>query len=258
MSSIFPSRASRAARPPARGQGLVEFALVLPVLILVLLFAIDIGRAYYSWVILQNASRIGANYAALYPEGWQGSGSAAIQAEYAGLVSGDWGTIACPTPATPVFTDGPDTSASGLTPDTAYDVGDTVRVALTCPFRPITPGISAIVGNTVQLGASSEFRIRSGGIAGLPNQVRIPPPVVATPSPSGSATAPPTTPPPCLVVPNLVGSTVASARSQWTGVGFTGSFSPANGSNNKIVVTQNPTSGGSCLPPATTMTVTHT
>ncbi len=49
----------------ARGQGLVEFALVAPVLLLILLLALDFGRAFYSWINLQNASRIGANFAAL-------------------------------------------------------------------------------------------------------------------------------------------------------------------------------------------------
>lgn len=246
----------------------MEFALVLPVLILILLFAIDIGRAYYSWVILQNASRIGANFAALNPEGWEGSGSSSIQAQYAALVSGDWGTIDCPSPGSPVFSDGPDTSAAGQTPDTSYDVGDTTKVSLTCPFRPLTPIISAIVGDTVQLGASSEFRIRTGDIAGLTNDIRIPPPVVATPSsspgPTPSSSPGPTpspTPSPtpvCISVPNLVSSTVANARILWTAAGFTGGFTPANGSNNKIVISQNPPAGGPCAPATTTMTVTHT
>ena len=252
MQLSFRSRRSRPRLSDSRGQGLVEFALIVPVVLLILLFAIDLGRAYYSWVILQNASRIGANYAALNPEGWEGD-SAAIQAEYAALVSGDWGTIDCPSPAPPVFSDGTDTSSSGQTPDTSYNVGDSVKVSLTCPFRPITPVISAIVGDTVQLGASSDFRIRSGDIAGLINQVRIPPPVVASPSPTPTACLPAS-----IAVPNLVGSTVVAARSQWAAAGFTGAFSPANGSNNKIVTGQNPPAGGPCVPATTSMTVTHT
>ena len=61
---------------------MVEFALVLPVLLVVLLFAVDFGRAFYSWVILQNAARIGANFAALNPEGWESGGDAGLQAQY--------------------------------------------------------------------------------------------------------------------------------------------------------------------------------
>lgn len=240
MQLSFRSRRSRPRLSDSRGQGLVEFALIVPVILLILLFAIDLGRAYYSWVILQNASRIGANYAALNPAGWEPPGSSAIQAEYSALVSGDWGTIDCPSPAAPAFRDGTDTSSTGQTPDTSYNVGDSVNVSLTCPFRPITPVISAIVGDTVQLGASSEFRIRSGNIAGLTYQARIPPPAV------------------CIVVPNLVGRTVQEARDEWEGAGFTGPFDPATGSNNEDVTGQDPPAGGPCVPATTSMTVTHT
>jgi len=48
----------------SRGQGLVEFALVLPVLLLLLLVSIDFGRVYLGWVNLQNMTRIAANFAA--------------------------------------------------------------------------------------------------------------------------------------------------------------------------------------------------
>ena len=44
------------------GQGLVEFALILPVLLLLVIGALDIGRAFYMKVILENAAREGANY----------------------------------------------------------------------------------------------------------------------------------------------------------------------------------------------------
>lgn len=46
------------------GQALVEFALVLP-FILVLLFAlVDFGRAYYTWLLVTNAAREGARVGA--------------------------------------------------------------------------------------------------------------------------------------------------------------------------------------------------
>jgi TadE-like protein/PKD domain-containing protein len=193
MARLASLRRRARLRAKQRGQSLVELALVLPVILLVLLFAIDFGRGFYSWVILQNASRIGANYAALNPEGWEGAGSPTIKAEYAALVSKDWGTLGCPAPIDPVFTDSPaDTSASGQTPDTAYDVGDSATVTLTCPFRPLTPIISAIVGNTVNLVATSEFRIRSGEVAGLDNEARIPQPSIVGPTPTPAPTATPT------------------------------------------------------------------
>jgi hypothetical protein len=44
------------------GQSLVEFALVLPVLILILYGIFDLGRAFYVLVTISNASREGARY----------------------------------------------------------------------------------------------------------------------------------------------------------------------------------------------------
>ena len=187
-----------------RGQALVEFALVLPVLLIVLLFAIDFGRAFYSWVILQNASRIGANYAALNPELWKVD-PAVVPAEYSALISKDWGAIDCDVPTAPVFIDSPgDTSLAGQTADTAFDVGDSVRVTLTCPFRPLTPIISGILGNSIQLVATSEFRIRSGEIAGLDHDLQIPKPSTVAPTPSPGPTPTPG-PTPCPVTAEFAG-----------------------------------------------------
>ena len=76
-----------------------------------------------------------------------------------------------------------------------------------------------------------------------------------TPDPSPSPTPTPTTEANCQIVPNLVGLTVGQARDAWTSAGFSGSFSPAAGLNNKIVETQSETSGA-CLPAATSMVVT--
>ena len=51
-------------RKRSRGQSLVEFALVLPVLLLMVLTALDFGRLFPGWVVINNAARVGANYAA--------------------------------------------------------------------------------------------------------------------------------------------------------------------------------------------------
>ena len=44
------------------GQGMVEFALVLPILLLLVVGALDFGRAFYIKVGLENAAREGAYY----------------------------------------------------------------------------------------------------------------------------------------------------------------------------------------------------
>jgi Flp pilus assembly protein TadG len=52
---------------PERGQSLIEMALILPALILILMGILDLGRAYYSMVVLNDAAAEGAAYAAIYP-----------------------------------------------------------------------------------------------------------------------------------------------------------------------------------------------
>jgi len=48
------------------GQSLVEFALVLPVLLLILCAIIDFGWLYYNQITLNNAAREGARYAVIH------------------------------------------------------------------------------------------------------------------------------------------------------------------------------------------------
>ena len=47
-------------------QSLVEFALVLPMLLLLILGAMDFGRMFYAKMVLTNAAREGANYLAYH------------------------------------------------------------------------------------------------------------------------------------------------------------------------------------------------
>ncbi len=52
-------------RRSGRGQALVEFALVFPLLIFMLLGLVDLGRAVYAFSALSNAAREGARVAAV-------------------------------------------------------------------------------------------------------------------------------------------------------------------------------------------------
>src|SRR3990170_1610843 len=54
----------RPATPSRRGQSLVEFALVLPMLLVLLLGIADFGRVFQSGIILEGATRDGAEAAA--------------------------------------------------------------------------------------------------------------------------------------------------------------------------------------------------
>jgi hypothetical protein len=206
-----------------RGQSLVEFTLVLPLILILLAVSIDMGRLFMGWVGLNNAVRIAANYAAAVPTGPFTAGS-----EYELTVRRDTTTSNCPptTVAAPVFN--PNTS-----------VGSQATVELTCTFRLLTPILGSIVGNQFQMSARAVFIVRSGDIAGVP--VPPPPPCTA----------------PNLAVPNLVGLEVQDARTAWTAAGFTGSFSPSSGVPNKTVTGQIP-DVGACRAPTQSVFVTHT
>ena len=66
MNPLKPLRAGlRRIRATEAGQSLVEFAMVLP-LFLVLMFAlVDFGRAFYGWMIITNGAREGARAGAV-------------------------------------------------------------------------------------------------------------------------------------------------------------------------------------------------
>jgi uncharacterized repeat protein (TIGR01451 family) len=51
----------------SRGQSLVEFALVAPIILLLMALAIDFGRLFYAYVAVENAAKEGAVYGAQNP-----------------------------------------------------------------------------------------------------------------------------------------------------------------------------------------------
>lgn len=55
----------RFIRESERGQSLVEFTMVLPILLILLFALVDFGRAFYTWMIVTNAAREGARIAAV-------------------------------------------------------------------------------------------------------------------------------------------------------------------------------------------------
>ena len=221
--SVLPPRHERGR---SRGQSLVEFALVAPVLLLILLVGIDAGRLFFGWVNLQNTARIGANFAGIHPTAWNVPGSASDRARYETQIQNDATVINCTLPnplPTPAFPDG-------------KELGDLVVVGLDCEFDALTPFVSAILGDPVMLSSSAEFPIRTGIVAG---GTTVPPPgPIPTPTPGATPTPPP---PGTCTVPDFVasGTKKNSAAGAWTGAGFTGgiAYSP-NPSGNWTITSQ--------------------
>lgn len=166
------------------GQALVEFALVLPVFLLVLFGLIDVGRYVYMNSTLSQAAREGARVGAVQA-GWLGKtttddpscnqpGGPVCPINLAALRSnvttaansemqpfGNVGNVytSCdlaPDPVTnlPALPSGAWTTATCAT----HDPGDYISVRVTSTFLPITPGLSSLIGSTL-LAASSSFVI---------------------------------------------------------------------------------------------------
>jgi PKD repeat protein len=171
-------RTRRADR--SRGQSLVEFALFLPIIMLLTLAALDFGRIYLGYINIQNMARIAANFAADNPDGWEGTGNAATKASYQNQILGDASATNCDLPTVAGTKTAPAPTFTDANADGDYEIGDTANVTLTCTFNVITPVISNIVGGGVQVTASSVFPVKtamtsSGAGYGGP----IPPPVAA-------------------------------------------------------------------------------
>src|SRR5918992_2943310 len=95
---------------PDRGQAMVEFAIVLPVLALLLVMAVDFGRVFFGWVALQNAARIAADTASQRADAWptaEGKEEIDWRDDYETFITQDLQAANCtyPTPhPDPVFT----------------------------------------------------------------------------------------------------------------------------------------------------------
>jgi Flp pilus assembly protein TadG len=256
------------ARAGRRGQSLTEFALTLPVVLLIVLFGLDFGRVFLGWVTLTNAAREAANFAAMNPTAWGTSPSVTLQAEYARLVSAETAGANCTMPnpvPDPTFPNG-------------KSLGSPASVQITCTFHLITPVIGNILGNLVSVSASSAYPVRSGIIEGIPtpsptatsSATATPTPTPSntssptpTPTPSPSPTATPAitpspTPVPQCNVPNMKNINTSVAQAKWTSAGFAAGslvFSPLVGPGNNYSIKDQSQTVGSKIDCTSSMVV---
>jgi len=104
-----------------RGQGLVELAISMPLLLLLMLGTIDIGRVFYDYVQLRNAVREGAGYGARMPNDIAGI---TLRVNRHGIPAGTSVSVACT---------GDCTTTNGV----PNGVG-TIEVSATSTFTPVT------------------------------------------------------------------------------------------------------------------------
>jgi Flp pilus assembly protein TadG len=106
------------------GQAFVEFALVLPVLVMLLMAIIQFGLAFHNYLSITDATRVGARAAAV--KRIAGACPAARTAIQSTVSTKQWTTI-----------------SSRITCTAGANVGDPVTVVVKYPYRIGLPGFSA-------------------------------------------------------------------------------------------------------------------
>ena len=130
-----------------QAQSLVEFAMVVPILALLFLGAVDLTRAFYTYIGLQNATREAARVVIDFPYEYDDTVACA-----AGNQEGlPYVTVSCAT-GTLTFSPAANTSAS---PPARVPGRAPVTVTATASFTPLTFLMTAVTGGTITLRAST-------------------------------------------------------------------------------------------------------
>jgi Flp pilus assembly protein TadG len=103
------------------GQGLIEFALILPIIILVLTVCVDLGRMIFYYASISNAVREGTRWAIVHNLSTEADLDAVVD-----IVKG---------------------YTSGIDPEVPRPSinGANITVSASYAFQPITPGLSLIL-----------------------------------------------------------------------------------------------------------------
>ncbi|HEX6139532.1 MAG TPA: PKD domain-containing protein [Candidatus Limnocylindria bacterium] len=158
-----------------RGQAMVEFAIILPILAVLMVMSLDFGRVFFGWVGMQNVARVSADFAAAHPDAFDPTVPSTVQTQllmqqYQVRVANEAAGLNCsPLPvASPSPTYMPEPSLVDTNGNGSWDVGEHVRVQLWCGFGLLTPLAEVILGGDVDVAADSVFAIRGGSIGGIP------------------------------------------------------------------------------------------
>ena|SRR5688500_6986644 len=134
-------------RDRRRGQAMVEFALIIPIFLLMIFGIIDLGRAVYAYSTLNNAAREGARVAAVDQ----------TLTHIEDVASGHAVGLGLPVTAVTVeyrSADDPDDPCPAAA-GTALAVGCTAIVRVAYVYTAATPLIGRIVGDINMAGESS-------------------------------------------------------------------------------------------------------
>jgi Flp pilus assembly protein TadG len=144
-------------RHRGRGQSLVEFALVLPIFLLMLMGIVDAGRLIYTYNTVSNAARDGARVA-IVNQSTTGTNtcdttSATAYPVGCAVASGLVLNIDPTTDVSVQYNDDTDT-----TPCSPVAIGCIAVVTVTGTYQPLTPLIGQIIG-TIDVSSTTKMPI---------------------------------------------------------------------------------------------------
>ena len=120
-----------------RGQDLMEYALVLPIMLLILMSILDLGRVVYVYSSLHNSVRDGARYGIISPT--DAAGIALVVVDKA------------------VGLDPADLVISVIQPNQ-----ETIQVGATYQFTAVSPVVAALIGgNPWEVGSQTTMRVEN-------------------------------------------------------------------------------------------------
>ena len=218
----------RGRRTKPLGQSLVEFALILPVFMVILSAAIDLGRLAYARVSIANVAREAAFQAASTPTSYQAGQPCSTSDPDANLVI----CRAILESTGSVVTVSPSDITMTCSPSCTEAMGNTVTVTATGQFQLLTPLMAVFFGGqTITFSSTS-----TGQIEALPAS----PTAAPTATPTASPTSTPSPTPSPTPTPTPITCALPSA-------GFTYTKSPAsNKSPVTVTVTDTSTAGAGC------------
>lgn len=158
------SRSMRKRAEGSRGQGLVEFALIFPIIILLVAGFFEIGRAVFAYNTIANAARQGARVATVnqladvtecnelwpiddpYEPHWSIRGCAILAAKTLGLGTANVAVSYAPPPSTT------------LTCEPVLHVGCIASVTVTYQYSVSTPFVNKLIG-PILMSQTSEMPV---------------------------------------------------------------------------------------------------
>ena len=225
----------------------MEFALFLPILLLLVGAAGDLGRLFHASVAISNAAKEGAAFGATNPRcdttkaGCPATNTVAYHVQQEASSAGAY------THSAACLSGGASVSVA------ACQSGDVYRVAVEHRFALITPLLTPILGGSMLLRAEADAVVLNAAFdPDAPVETFPPPtptPTVAptpgpgepspTPDPSAGVTpAPSPTAAPSCLVPNFLGTRRQEAPDTWRNADFTGQILVSGGNGNYLIATQ--------------------